>query len=79
MKKLLILAVIGIPISACSTTKYVATSAPFKSSVKPICIDDADRFTEKTGQAIEADNLAMRSINKSRDECPKQPKAKPTS
>lgn len=78
MKSLLLIlavAVMGIPISACETTRYVTTSQPFKGSLKPICVSKDDVLTEGTAQAIEGDDLAKRSIFKSRDEC-KQPPAK---
>jgi hypothetical protein len=49
--------------------RYVATATPYKQAVRAICVSKDDVLTEGTAQAIEADNRALRAINKSRDEC----------
>lgn len=57
-------------LSGCGGTA-VATVEPFRMALHDVCISRDDVLTEKTAQAIEANNLALRRGFKRGSQCPK--------
>ena len=57
--------------------RYIATVKPFCKAAHPVCIDDADRFTEPTGQKIDANNRGLKALEgPGKDQCPPTPSCK---
>ena len=69
---------LGLLLSGCAQTKYVATPEPFCAAVKTLCVSKDDKITDDTASDMEANNLGRAKICKKRpeDDCKKNPRNK---
>lgn len=59
--------------------RVVVTVKPVRTALRDVCISraEADRLTEETAQAIEANNLALRKLAGRSSQCPPSVKRAP--